>query len=107
LGIRAEIWDKSFAEVLIIVTLRLASRASPATGWPSAHTRTSIARLSVHIITGDSTPFLVVKRSLFVVIAPGWCGTIAAPIIVRFVIARGDSAHGRFLLAAHPALEKL
>jgi hypothetical protein len=107
LGIRAEIRYKSFAEVLIIVTLRLTSRDSPATGWPSAHARNSIARLSVHVIAGDSAPFLIVKRSLFVFIAPGWCGTIAAPIIVRFVIARGDSAHGRFLLAAHPALEKL
>jgi hypothetical protein len=107
LGIRAEIRYKSFAEVLIIVTLWLTSRASPAARWPSSHARTSIARLSVHVITGVTAPFLVVKRSLFVVIAPRRCGTIATPIIVRFVIARGDSAHGRFLLAAHSALEKL
>jgi hypothetical protein len=107
LGIRTEIRYKCFAEVLIIIAFRLPTRASPATGWPSTHACASVARLSVHVISGVSTAFLIVKGPLLVVVGAGRCGTIAAPIIVRFVIASGDSAHGGFLLAAHPALEKL
>ena len=107
MGISTEIRYKSFAEVLIIIAFRLSTRPSPTAGWPSAHACTSVARLSVHVISGASTAFLIVKGPLLVVVASGRCGTITAPVIVRFVIARGDSANGGFLLAAHPALEKL
>jgi len=93
--------------ILIIIAFRLPTRPSPATGWSSAHPRTSVARLSVHVICGASSTFLIVKGPLLVVVATGRCSTITAPIIVRLVIARGNSAHGGFLLAAHPALEKL
>ncbi len=106
LRIRTEVRYKSFAEVLIIIIFRLTSRASSATGWPTPYTSTSIARLSVHVITG-AAPLIIVKGSLLVVIGPRRCGTIPTPIIVRVVIACGDSAHGRLLLAAHSALEKL